>query len=40
VGLREVYAPDGGDPDELRHFATRRWSQQWPVEEIWTARKR
>jgi SAM-dependent methyltransferase len=39
VGLREVYAPDGGDPDEFRHFATRGWSQQWPVEEIWVARK-
>lgn len=39
VRLREVYAPDGGDPDEFRHFATRGWSQRWPVEEIWTARR-
>lgn len=40
VALREVYAPDGGDPEELRFFATRGWAQRWPVEEIWTARLR
>jgi SAM-dependent methyltransferase len=39
VRLREVYAPDGGASDELRHYATRGWSQKWPVEEIWVARK-
>lgn len=40
VRLREVYAPEGGDPDEVAHYATRAWSQQWPAEEIWAARKR
>lgn len=40
VRMREVYAPPGGDPDEVSHFVTRGWSQQWPVEEIWAARKR
>jgi SAM-dependent methyltransferase len=40
VGLRELYAPDdGGDPDEVRFYVTRRWAQQRPCEEIWTARK-
>jgi SAM-dependent methyltransferase len=39
-GLKEVYAPDDyGDPDEVRFYASRRWSRQWPVEEIWSARK-
>lgn len=38
VALREVYAPTGGDPDEVAHYATRGWSQRWPVEEIWVAR--
>jgi len=40
VRLREVHAPPGGDVEECRHYATRGWSQQWPVEEIWAARKR
>lgn len=39
IFLRELYPPPGGDPDELRHYATRGWSQQWPCEELWTARK-
>jgi SAM-dependent methyltransferase len=37
--LRELYPPPGGDPGELRHYATRGWAQRWPCEEIWTARK-
>lgn len=40
VRLREVYAPPGGDPEETRHFVTRGWSQRWPAEEIWVARRR
>jgi SAM-dependent methyltransferase len=41
VGLREVYAPadDGGDPDEVAHYATRGWSRKWPVEEVWVGRR-
>lgn len=39
VGLREVYAPQGGDAGEVAHYATRGWSQRWPVEEVWTARR-
>jgi SAM-dependent methyltransferase len=39
IFLRELYPPAGGDPEEFRHYATRGWSQRWPCEEIWTARK-
>src|SRR3954468_14218440 len=39
IALREVYTPEGGDPEELRFYTTRGWSQRWPCEEIWSARK-
>jgi SAM-dependent methyltransferase len=36
--LIEVYAPEGA---ETRHeFVTPEWARQWPVEEVWFARRR
>lgn len=38
--LVEIQAPDG-DPNNVVHdMATRGWSRQWPIEDVWIARKR
>jgi SAM-dependent methyltransferase len=37
--LHELQAPDG-PADEVRHYARRGWSQKWPFEEVWVARRR
>lgn len=36
----EVYAPKDAPRDEAYHIADRQWAQQWPIEEIWVARRR
>jgi hypothetical protein len=36
----ELYAPKDAEKDEAYHIAAREWAWQWPVEEIWVARKR
>lgn len=36
----EVYAPKDAPRDEAFHIADRAWAWQWPIEEIWVARKR
>jgi hypothetical protein len=37
-GLIEIYAPEGA-ADSSYAYAPAGWSRQWPVEEIWKARK-
>jgi SAM-dependent methyltransferase len=36
--LIEIYAPADA-PDSAFHYAPADWSRQWPVEEVWKARK-
>jgi SAM-dependent methyltransferase len=36
--LHELYAPPGATNHPYYQLATAEWAQQWPVEEIWTAR--
>ncbi|GAA3438991.1 class I SAM-dependent methyltransferase [Kutzneria kofuensis] len=36
--LIEIYAPEDA-PDSFFHYAPAGWSRQWPVEEVWKARK-
>jgi ubiquinone/menaquinone biosynthesis C-methylase UbiE len=37
--LEEVYAPPGAEEHSFYKLASVEWSQRWPVEEIWVARK-
>jgi SAM-dependent methyltransferase len=37
--LIELYAPDAAKTNEYYSFVTADWARNWPVEEIWTARK-
>ena len=37
--LHELYAPDDAQPHEYYDIATTDWARQWPVEDLWTARK-
>ena len=36
--LHELYAPAGSRTPEYYEIATAEWAQQWPVEDLWTAR--
>jgi hypothetical protein len=38
--LIEMYAPTGAETHTYYKWVTAEWAQQWPAEEIWTARKR
>jgi SAM-dependent methyltransferase len=38
--LIEIYAPAGAETHTYYKWVTAEWAQQWPAEEIWTARKR
>lgn len=38
--LLELQAPEGNPEDVAHGMATRAWARQWPVEEVWFARKR
>ena len=38
--LREVYAPDGAEDHPRYQVATADWARNWPIEELWVARKR
>jgi SAM-dependent methyltransferase len=37
--VRELYAPEGASTHEYYAHVTADWARQWPVEEIWAARK-
>jgi hypothetical protein len=37
--LIELYAPEGATKHEYYDTGDLTWARQWPVEEIWTARK-
>ncbi|MFC4044541.1 class I SAM-dependent methyltransferase [Dactylosporangium siamense] len=37
--LHELYAPDDAQTHEYYDVATADWARQWPVEDLWTARK-
>jgi len=37
--LHELYAPAGATDHPYYQIATASWSWQWPVEEIWIARR-
>jgi SAM-dependent methyltransferase len=37
--LHELYAPDGARTHEYYDVATADWARQWPVEDLWAARK-
>jgi SAM-dependent methyltransferase len=37
--LHELYAPDDAPTHEYYDVATADWARQWPVEDLWTARK-
>ena len=38
--LVELYAPEGAEIHEFYSYVTPEWGRQWPLEEIWVARKR
>jgi SAM-dependent methyltransferase len=38
--LVEIQAPEGNDADVQHDMATRGWSRQWPIEDVWIVRKR
>jgi hypothetical protein len=38
--LIDVYAAPAARRHELYGYVSAEWAQKWPVEEIWTARKR
>ena len=38
--LVELYAPEGATTHEYYDVATAEWARQWPVEDLWAARKR
>jgi SAM-dependent methyltransferase len=37
--LHELYAPDDAQTHEYYDVATADWARQWPVEDLWVARK-
>ena len=37
--LHELYAPDGAATHEYYDVATADWARQWPVEDLWAARR-
>jgi len=37
--LVELYAPEGAETHEYYDIATADWARQWPVEDLWAARK-
>ncbi len=37
--LHELYAPDGAVTHEYYDVATAEWAAQWPVEDLWAARR-
>ena len=37
--LHELYAPDDAQTHEYYDVATADWARQWPVEDLWAARK-
>ncbi|HET9437693.1 MAG TPA: class I SAM-dependent methyltransferase [Gaiellaceae bacterium] len=37
--LIELYAPEGAETHEYYSYVTADWARNWPVEEIWAARK-
>ena len=38
--LVELYAPDDAETHGYYSYVTAEWARKWPVEEIWSARKR
>jgi SAM-dependent methyltransferase len=37
--LHELYAPADGETHEYYDIATAQWARQWPVEDLWLARR-